>query len=176
MFKRSSIFMIHQASKVDVTQAERDTLEEKSEHDCKSEVDTVNRQAFQLPSILKTLALNVSSSSTNDGVSEEKNMQTPCCICLEVMDVEEGQLYTISDCSHTFHKACITRWNMERDTCPICRGSIPNELCRSLSGMNNQPEEELLQELSTKAIVFNIILTPVASLWPLFLIVLSIVW
>lgn len=50
-----------------------------------------------------------------------------CCICLN--DIEEGEKFTKTYCSHFFHKDCVERWLKENVKCPVCRrNSITGEI------------------------------------------------
>ena len=50
-----------------------------------------------------------------------KNDSTETCpICLDTMEIGEGNLASMS-CQHTFHKHCIIEWLKVSNMCPICR-------------------------------------------------------
>jgi len=51
-----------------------------------------------------------------------------CAICLEDMDEENGEIFTIPLCKHKFHEGCVRLWKKEKATCPSCRGVMPEEL------------------------------------------------
>ncbi len=54
--------------------------------------------------------------------TERKKMdQTVCSICLD--ELTPNSVSTRS-CTHLFHRACIERWIMYKDTCPYCRSII----------------------------------------------------
>jgi len=59
---------------------------------------------------------------------EQVNNGNMCAICLEEMDEENGEIYTIPICQHKFHEECVKRWKKEKATCPSCRGVMPEEL------------------------------------------------
>jgi len=59
---------------------------------------------------------------------DQVNIDNVCVICLEEMDVEGGEVYTIPICHHRFHDICVRRWKKEKATCPNCRGVMPEEL------------------------------------------------
>ena len=46
-----------------------------------------------------------------------------CCIC---MDNENTQQMTVLPCRHAFHIACIRRWLILKNTCPVCRVVVKN--------------------------------------------------
>jgi len=71
--------------------------------------------------------------STFTNVAAENNVpnlvsgrETICSICLENMDEEEGNLFTVPKCSHAYHKHCIIEWKQQSDKCPCCRGPLPD--------------------------------------------------
>ena len=46
----------------------------------------------------------------------------PCHICLEKFQVDDTVAWSnVSQCKHTFHKACIEEWMMKHEDCPCCR-------------------------------------------------------
>ncbi|XP_042393245.1 probable E3 ubiquitin-protein ligase HIP1 isoform X2 [Zingiber officinale] len=83
------------------------------------------------------LALGERMGSVNTGLSEEKILSClkqrkyisvathllaevePCCICRE--EYIEGEEVGRLDCSHDFHSACIKKWLMIKNICPICK-------------------------------------------------------
>ncbi|KAG6510256.1 probable E3 ubiquitin-protein ligase HIP1 isoform X1 [Zingiber officinale] len=83
------------------------------------------------------LALGERIGSVNTGLSEEKILNClkqrkytsvaseppeevePCCICRE--EYIEGEELGRLDCSHDFHSACIKKWLMIKNLCPICK-------------------------------------------------------
>ncbi|XP_077131221.1 uncharacterized protein LOC143785956 [Ranitomeya variabilis] len=42
-----------------------------------------------------------------------------CTICLD--DIVAGNEVSSMECSHSFHLACIGRWLLDNNTCPLCR-------------------------------------------------------
>ena len=48
-----------------------------------------------------------------------------CTICLEQIDDPDGCLAMPCAKQHVFHKACLLKWLDTRNTCPICRHSMP---------------------------------------------------
>ncbi|XP_038979420.1 E3 ubiquitin-protein ligase CIP8-like [Phoenix dactylifera] len=53
-----------------------------------------------------------------EGVREEE-----CVICLE--DFDAGAEVSMTPCSHSFHRRCITQWLEKSHLCPICRYRMP---------------------------------------------------
>uniref|UniRef100_A0A0M3HMU3 RING-type domain-containing protein n=2 Tax=Ascaris TaxID=6251 RepID=A0A0M3HMU3_ASCLU len=52
-------------------------------------------------------------------VQTDVDRSTACAICLKSFIPEEKVARL--DCSHFFHRSCITRWLQERNRCPLCR-------------------------------------------------------
>ena len=46
-----------------------------------------------------------------------------CSICLS--SVEEGEKKLTLDCGHLFHPACILKWLLIQEKCPVCRQTDP---------------------------------------------------
>lgn len=84
------------------------------------------------------LALEERIGDVNTGLSEEKVMKSlkrrkyislseetscdePCCICQEAY-VEEDDVGRLK-CAHDFHTACIKKWLILKNMCPICKTS-----------------------------------------------------
>ena len=47
-----------------------------------------------------------------------------CAICLENIDLDNNNIYTIPECNHTFHMKCALEWYRRVDneaSCPLCR-------------------------------------------------------
>jgi hypothetical protein len=103
------------------------------------------------------------------GVDES---ETLCSICWEVMDEEEGNLFTITSCSHTYHKHCIARWKETSRKCPCCRGPLPDEIGPTLSRLRTLPAEEVFPEMTVYAVFWNVIFSAVGICYPLFLVAL----
>jgi len=102
------------------------------------------------------------------------NSEVTCSICLEEMDEEEGNLFTVPDCSHTYHKDCLARWKLQSKTCPCCRGLLPEEIGPTLSRLQNIPSEEDMPDMTCLAIYQNIILIVPYIAYPLFLFLLFV--
>uniref|UniRef100_A0A670KI52 E3 ubiquitin-protein ligase RNF43 n=1 Tax=Podarcis muralis TaxID=64176 RepID=A0A670KI52_PODMU len=58
---------------------------------------------------------------TGDSVSTCSSAPV-CAICLE--EFAEGQELRIITCFHEFHRHCVDRWLLERQTCPLCMFNI----------------------------------------------------
>ncbi|XP_045476965.1 E3 ubiquitin-protein ligase trul-1-like [Harmonia axyridis] len=46
-----------------------------------------------------------------------------CTICLETL---KNGIY-ITNCRHSFHRECISKWASQNETCPYCRSPVPKE-------------------------------------------------
>ena len=64
--------------------------------------------------------------SLETGVYTSKDPSISCGVCLS--DIEEGENFTKTKCSHLFHKECIEKWLKMNVKCPVCRrNSITGE-------------------------------------------------
>lgn len=55
-------------------------------------------------------------------ITNETLFDEICSICLEQFQKEEK--VTTLQCDHTFHFDCMVLWTKNKDTCPLCRGTI----------------------------------------------------
>jgi len=111
----------------------------------------------------------------NDMSYLSNDSETLCTICLEGMDEEEGNLFTVSPCSHTYHKKCIAEWKKGSKKCPCCRGPLPDELGQTIPNFQNLPPEEVLpNSISENAVFNNVIFCALGIAYPLFLLVVFI--
>ena len=53
---------------------------------------------------------------------EEIETKKDCSICL--IDFEENDQVTKTNCNHIFHHSCITEWSRYKKDCPICREKL----------------------------------------------------
>ena len=53
------------------------------------------------------------------------NTSVSCPICLECIDDAAGALQMPCAAQHVFHKGCLLTWLDARNTCPLCRHSMP---------------------------------------------------
>ena len=68
-------------------------------------------------------------------------MTNTCPICLQrTCETPQDQAYAL-ECGHVFHKSCISRWQMENPSCPLCRTTIPT--APSNIDASNDSEESL---------------------------------
>ena len=59
-----------------------------------------------------------------DDLNEKKikNIDKICSICIDNYH-KDNIIYEL-DCSHIFHKKCLSKWIELNNTCPLCRASI----------------------------------------------------
>lgn len=66
-----------------------------------------------------------------------------CSICLK--EFEEGEpLQKVPNCSHIFHEACLRKWFVQAQICPMCRGNIirvPDNVSPQNESANSQAPE-----------------------------------
>eukprot|EP01135_Chromosphaera_perkinsii_P005637 Nk52_evm8s356 gene=Nk52_evmTU8s356 len=78
-------------------------------------------------------------ASDNSALSDDAEDQ--CAVCLE--EFSEGQeLRSIPGCGHTFHLTCVDPWLINKQTCPLCKHSILQDI----------PGEKKREENSSNAI------------------------
>jgi len=97
-----------------------------------------------------------------------------CSICLDTLDEEVAEIYTVPNCNHIFHKRCISLWKKESPKCPCCRGPLPSEIGPTLSVLENIPPVEELPEMSWGAVQENLIFSPVGVIFPICLVLLFV--
>jgi len=136
------------------------------EHNCLMGGEETSMQpATNLITKVLTSVVNNSEDSSNNNDTE-----ISCSICLEVMDEEEGNLYTISECKHTFHIHCIKEWKKQSKKCPFCLGSLPEEIGPTLTRLENLPAEEVNQEVTRCGMLQNLFFCVLWIAYPLFLV------
>ena len=54
-----------------------------------------------------------------------------CAICIEDITVDAQEI----GCGHTSHDACIRRWSLLSDACPLCRGTFTLVESKDYSGL-----------------------------------------
>jgi len=80
-----------------------------------------------------------------------------CSICLENMDEEEGNLFTVPKCSHAYHKHCIIEWKQQSDKCPCCRGPLPDTFGSTSSEVQELLVDPVIPEMTRSDIQGNVI-------------------
>jgi len=111
-------------------------------------------------------------NSSSEALWYKNNTETTCSICLEVMDEEEGNLFTIPECKHTFHMGCIVQWKKQSKRCPFCRGTLPEEIGPTLTKRQNWLLEEVSMDITWEEIFENFILCVIWIAYPLCLVCL----
>jgi len=56
---------------------------------------------------------------------ENKEDNKECSICL--VDYENEDDISMTNCKHVFHNKCIVEWSRYKDDCPICRFNLKND-------------------------------------------------
>jgi hypothetical protein len=57
--------------------------------------------------------------------SPEESKYFDCSICLKSFEETPGEdIMQIPNCEHVFHEACLRRWFLQVQICPMCRGTI----------------------------------------------------
>lgn len=93
-----------------------------------------------------------------------------CVICLEVMDEEQGNLFTIPSCKHSFHSKCIAEWWKQSRKCPCCRGILPEKKGLTWSKLQNMPPEDTFLDITRWEMLENLIFWAVWIAYPLCLV------
>jgi hypothetical protein len=109
---------------------------------------------------------NALSSVDNKALLGTIDKERDCVICMDVMDEEQGNLFTIPKCKHTFHLSCIAEWKKQSKKCPCCRGMLPEEAGPTLSVLQNIPAEQLNPELTRCEMLENLIFCAVWLSYP----------
>jgi len=144
--------------------------ENTTEQSCLMRNDSVSQSATNL---ISRVLINVGAN--NEVQNPASSSEMTCSICLEEMDEEEGNLFTIPECSHTYHKECIARWKLQSKTCPVCRGLLPEEVGPTLSRLQNVPVEQVIPEMTCCAMLQNMVLIVPGIAYPLFLVLLFVI-
>jgi len=125
---------------------------------------------FRNDSLTQSATSVIGKALSSIGLSYEKSYSVDeCMICLETMDEEQGDLYTVPACSHTFHKTCIAKWKTQSRKCPCCRGQLPDDIGPTLSAIRNPPAEDAQLDRHENATCSNVIFCPLGVVYPLFL-------
>jgi len=83
-----------------------------------------------------------------------------CPICLEAMDEEEGNLFTVTACSHTYHMKCIEKWKEKSRKCPCCRGALADEMGSTIPSF-------VWLDVNQSAIFFNVVFCVPSMVYPI---------
>ena len=76
-------------------------------------------------------------------------MEPTCSVCYE--DFEPNEAVCHLYCGHTFHPACIYKWALYKDDCPMCRTALESRRANSGRSPRNQPPAENLPPRATMA-------------------------
>jgi hypothetical protein len=83
--------------------------------------DFLNRRSDIQECIITSNALNeYLDNNTHNSIS---NDNTDCCICLDKFEGNNTN-YIVLECSHRFHRNCISNWFKKELNCPLCRKKI----------------------------------------------------
>ena len=52
-------------------------------------------------------------------INFEELLNKECCICLE--DFNNNEKIIALNCGHNFHKKCIKKWLVRKNSCPLCQ-------------------------------------------------------
>lgn len=72
-------------------------------------------QRFRMP---RSFATDTPSFSADAPVVHNRDTGKMCSICME--SIWSADLQCLP-CAHIFHRACVSRWLSEKQTCPVCR-------------------------------------------------------
>jgi len=92
-----------------------------------------------------------------------------CSICLEAMEEEEGNLFTVAACSHTYHLKCLAKWKKESRKCPCCRGPLPDEIGPTGVSLRSLFLEEGESDMNEGVMLKNLMFCPIGIVYPIFL-------
>ena len=76
-----------------------------------------NGEADRGASAVKVAELPSRTFRRSEGVDA---IDGTCAVCLDVF-LDGEMVKTLPSCAHEFHEACVDRWLLRRDCCPICR-------------------------------------------------------
>ena len=75
--------------------------------------------------------VNLKMSENNDGKeSKDKHciLRCKCCCCCCLFNKRDpfNEIVMLTPCGHVFHVDCLQQWMKLKNTCPECRGGLPN--------------------------------------------------
>ena len=114
------------------------------------ELDFIQRStaamAVDAENKLSPLTLTQMSKLKTPTISVDLCCSQPSCpLCMEDYKIEEA--VTQLPCSHIFHNECVLPWMNMKNSCPICRECISNELPTLLELEARFTEEELTSKI-----------------------------
>ncbi len=71
-----------------------------------------------------------------------------CPICYERFDENETRVDL--GCDHVFHSACIVKWLVQKDSCPMCRSKVANTVYKNLGIQQDEKTKEAEARPSTE--------------------------
>ena len=103
-----------------------------------------------LPTLPRITQTNTSSSRTNSSGQENTHALEKCAICLDFINSRRSlRSITTLRCNHTFHKNCIDRWALVRNSCPVCRRRIRSN--RTSSRTNARASRYVIRNTNTRS-------------------------
>ncbi|XP_065186489.1 E3 ubiquitin-protein ligase RNF149-like [Sycon ciliatum] len=81
----------------------------------------------------------------DESIMDDEEYAT-CVVCID--NLESGDTIRTLPCNHVFHKDCIDRWLIARQTCPLCKYNI-------LSGTIEEDEEMDVQDAAAEIALGN---------------------
>ena len=82
--------------------------------------ESLNMQPDGLEKTDHIIIINSTRYETLDEKIKEENKN--CSIC--IVDFENEEKISITNCNHIFHTDCITEWGKYKTECPICREKL----------------------------------------------------
>jgi len=61
-----------------------------------------------------------------DSTNQESFLNEECSICIQGLNVDEGEKIYKTPCGHFFHPECLKSWGGTKLICPVCRTKIPD--------------------------------------------------
>ena len=87
------------------------------------------RHTTSLPNISQNRIISNNTEETSGNTREDNREK--CAICLDVLVSGTLRNITTLRCNHSFHKQCIDRWKIRKNTCPVCRKRIRTNSVRT---------------------------------------------
>lgn len=94
------------------------------------------------------------------GTIKSSDYQDECCsVCFQVL-YDNKQAITIPPCNkqykHAFHVACLDMWQEKKQTCPLCRGIMPQQKkMDTIKLLQRKLETEQLLKQQLATIIFS---------------------
>ncbi|XP_078430736.1 E3 ubiquitin-protein ligase MBR2-like [Wolffia australiana] len=97
-----------------------------SYRDMRLDVDNMSyEELLALEERIGNVSTGVDESAVQKNLKQRKYLSfsacktESCCICQE--DYEDGEDLGILSCGHDFHAACVGKWLVEKNVCPVCK-------------------------------------------------------